>query len=216
MKHLSSVIVVLLFLAAIFSCEHSYKSACRVMVSDLDQALTTTLEETENEAITPEVIGLFRSKLTLPELKDTSHIVYCFPGDKPSGIYSKEMPMNGSTVRGYADVSFASVFGFADKSIPAAFSLTAVFWMLGSMALTRRNRQTVPRLTPMQKQLFDMFNAAPGRELSREQIRSTLWPGKPMTEDAAYSLIRHLKTSLEGSGYEIETRRGFGYRLKKH
>jgi biotin operon repressor len=30
-----------------------------------------------------------------------------------------------------------------------------------------------------------------------------------------YSLIRHLKTSLDGSGYEIETRRGFGYRLKK-
>ena len=71
------------------------------------------------------------------------------------------------------------------------------------------------QLTPVQRQLLDLFEAAPEGELSKEEICRTLWPGKPVTDDAMYSLIRHLKASLEGSGYEIETRRGFGYRLKK-
>lgn len=208
-------LVVLLFLAAIFSCEHSCKDARRTIVSDMNQALSTTLAETGDGVITPEVAALFRSKLTLPELKDTTYIAYCFPGDKPNGICSDEMHLDEGIIRSYADVTFASVFGLADKRMPIAFSLMAVFWMLGAMMLPRRNRQAVPQLTPMQKQLLDMFNAAPDGELSKDEICNALWPRKPRADETLYSLIRHLKSSLEGTGYEIETRRGFGYRLKK-
>ena len=41
--HLSSIIVILLFLAAIFSGERSYKNARHIIVSDLNQALSSTL-----------------------------------------------------------------------------------------------------------------------------------------------------------------------------
>jgi DNA-binding winged helix-turn-helix (wHTH) protein len=126
------------------------------------------------------------------------------------------MHLEDASIRGYADVSMASVFGLADKRLPAAFSLMAVFWLIGSAMLTRKKHMAPAlQLTPMQRQLLDLFKAAPDGELSKEEICRTLWPGKPMTDDAMYSLIRHLKASLEGSGYEIETRRGFGYRLKK-
>ena len=157
-----------------------------------------------------------RDKLTLPVLKDSTYIAYCLPGDKPKGICSDIMHLEDATIRGYADVSMASVFGLADKRLPAAFSLMAVLWLIGSAMLTRRKlMMPALQLTPMQRQLLDLFEAAPEGELSKEEICRTLWPGKPMTDDAMYSLIRHLKASLEGSGYEIETRRGFGYRLKK-
>ncbi len=215
-SHLSSLIVVLLFLAAIFSGERSYKNAARSIVSDMNRALSSTLASTHDEVITPDTVAIFRDNLSLPVLKDSTYIAYCLPGDKPSGLCSDIMKLDDSSIRSYADVTFASVFGLADKRLPAAFSLMAVFWLIGSAMLTRRNRPFAAlQLTPMQQQLLDMFNAAPDGELSKEQICRTLWPGKPMTDDAMYSLIRHLKASLEGSQYEIETRRGIGYRLKK-
>ena len=214
--HLSSIIVILLFLAAIFSGEHSYKKARHIIVSDLNQALSSTLASSRDDIITPDTVALMRDNLTLPVLKDSTYIAYCLPGDKPKGICSDIMHLEDATIRGYADVSMASVLGLADKRLPAAFSLMAVLWLIGSTMLTRR-KQMKPalQLTPMQRQLLDMFKEVPEGELSKEEICRTLWPGKPMTDDAMYSLIRHLKTSLDGSGYEIETRRGFGYRLKK-
>jgi len=214
--HLSSIIVILLFLAAMFSGEQSYKKARHIIVSDLNQALSSTLASSRDDIITPDTVALMRDNLTLPVLKDSTYIAYCLPGDKPKGICSDIMHLEDATIRGYADVSMASVLGLADKRLPAAFSLMAVLWLIGSAMLTRR-KQMKPalQLTPMQRQLLDMFKEVPEGELSKEEICRTLWPGKPMTDDAMYSLIRHLKTSLDGSGYEIETRRGFGYRLKK-
>ena len=214
--HLSSIIVILLFLAAMFSGEQSYKKARHIIVSDLNQALSSTLASSRDDIITPDTVALMRDNLTLPVLKDSTYIAYCLPGDKPKGICSDIMHLEDATIRGYADVSMASVLGLADKRLPAAFSLMAVLWLIGSAMLTRR-KQMMPalQLTPMQRQLLDMFKEVPEGELSKEEICRTLWPGKPMTDDAMYSLIRHLKTSLDGSGYEIETRRGFGYRLKK-
>ena len=214
--HLSSIIVNLLFLAAMFSGERSYKKARHIIVSDLNQALSSTLASSRDDIITPDTVALMRDNLTLPVLKDSTYIAYCLPGDKPKGICSDIMHLEDATIRGYADVSMASVLGLADKRLPAAFSLMAVLCLIGSAMLTRR-KQMKPalQLTPMQRQLLDIFKEAPEGELSKEEICRTLWPGKPMTDDAMYSLIRHLKTSLEDSGYEIETRRGFGYRLKK-
>ena len=165
--HLSSIIVILLFLAAIFSGERSYKNARHIIVSDLNQALSSTLASSQDEIITPDTVALMRDKLTLPVLKDSTYIAYCLPGDKPKGICSDIMHLEDASIRGYADVSMASVFGLADKRLPAAFSLMAVLWLIGSAMLTRR-KQMKPalQLTPMQRQLLDIFKEAPEGELS--------------------------------------------------
>ena len=213
---LSSIFVVLLFLAAIFSGERSYKNARRYIVSDLNRALSETLARIQTDAITPDTVSLFRDKLTIPELKDSTYVSYCLPGDKPNGLCSDIMMLDEAGVRSYADISFASVLGIADKRMPIAFSALAFLWLLGSVALTRKEQEPVPaRLTPMQRQLFDMFLSAPEGGLSKEDICNALWPNKPQADETLYSLIRHLKSSIEGSGYEIETKRGFGYRLRK-
>lgn len=213
---LSSIIVVSLFLAAIFSGERSYKNARRYIVSDLNRALSETLARIHTNAITPDTISLFRDNLTIPELRDSTYISYCLPGDKSVGLCSEIMMLNETEVRGYADISFASVLGIADKRMPVAFSALAFMWLLGSAALTRKKQDPVlSQLTPMQRQLFDMFVSAKDGELSKDDICNTLWPNKPQPDETLYSLIRHLKSSLSGSKYEIESRRGFGYRLKK-
>lgn len=216
MNKVSSFVVVFLFLAAIFSGERSYKNARHYIIRDLNNAMSVTLSNTHSNTITPDTVAVLRENLTIPVLKDSTYIAYCLPGDKPKGICSDTMMLDKAAVRSYADVTFASVFGLADKRMPAAFTLLALFWMMGSMLLTKKNQNTVfAQLTPMQHQLVDMFLDAPYGELSKEDICNALWPNKPQPEDTLYSLIRHLKTALKGSGYEIETRRGFGYRLKK-
>ena len=213
---ISSFVVVLLFLSAIFSGERSYKNARHYIIRDLNNAMSATLATMQSNTITPDTVALLRENLTLSVLKDSAYIAYCLPWDKPNGICSDTMMLDRSEVRSYADVSFASVFGIADKRMPAAFTLLALFWMLGSMMLTKKNQDLVfAQLTPMQRQLADMFLSAPGGELSKDDICNALWPNKPQPEETLYSLIRHLKTALDGSEYEIETRRGFGYRLKK-
>lgn len=213
---ISSFVVVLLFLSAIFSGERSYKNARHYIIRDLNNAMSATLATMQSNTITPDTVALLRENLTLSVLKDSAYIAYCLPGDKPNGICSDTMMLDRSEVRSYADVSFASVFGIADKRMPAAFTLLALFWMLGTMMLTKKNQDLVfAQLTPMQRQLADMFLSAPGGELSKDDICNALWPNKPQPEETLYSLIRHLKTALDGSEYEIETRRGFGYRLKK-
>lgn len=216
MKHnISSFIVVLLFLAAIFSGERSYKNARIMIISDLNSALSSTLASTPDDVITPDTVAMMRDNLTLPILKDSTYIAYCLPGDKHSGICSDVMNLDDAAVRSYADVSMAAVLGLADKRLPAAFSLIAISWMLGIMIPVRKNRGMELQLTPMQQRLLEMFQSAPEGELSKDEICRTLWPGKPVTDDAMYSLIRHFKKALSGSGYGIETRRGIGYRLKK-
>lgn len=213
---LSSFIVVFLFLAAMFSGERSYKNAQCSIIRDLNNAMSATLARTQSNTITPDTIYMLRENLTIPVLKDSTYISYCLPGDKPKGICSDTMMLDKAAVRSYADVTFASVFGLADKRMPAAFTLLALFWMMGSMLLTKKNQNTVfAQLTPMQHQLIDMFLTSQNGELSKDDICNALWPNKPQPDETLYSLIRHLKTALKGSGYEIETRRGFGYRLKK-
>ncbi|MCQ2131027.1 MAG: helix-turn-helix domain-containing protein [Bacteroidales bacterium] len=213
---LSSIVVVFLFLAAIFSGERSYKNARRYIVSDLNRALSETLARIQTNALTPDTVSLFRDNLVIPELKDSTYISYCLPGDKPSGLCSEIMMLDEMEVRSYADISFASVMGIADKRMPIALSALAFLWLFGSMALTRKKQDPIlARLTPMQRQLFDMFMSAEDGKLSKDDICNALWPNKPQAEETLYSLIRHFKSSIAGSGYEIETRRGFGYRLKK-
>ena len=85
----------------------------------MNQALSSTLASSQDEIITPDTVALMRDKLTLPVLKDSTYIAYCFPGDKPKGICSDIMHLEDATIRGYADVSMASVFGLADKRLPA-------------------------------------------------------------------------------------------------
>ncbi len=70
-------------------------------------------------------------------------------------------------------------------------------------------------LTPMQKQLMEMFFQTADNRLAKQDICNRLWPKKPDASATLYTLIRRIKPILEqNSSLTIETERGGDYLLK--
>ena len=71
------------------------------------------------------------------------------------------------------------------------------------------------RLTPMQRQLMEMFFRADNHVLTKAEICDALWPKKDDASDTLYTLIRRLKPVVEQhSCLKIESDRGRAYELK--
>lgn len=68
-------------------------------------------------------------------------------------------------------------------------------------------------LTPMQRQLVEMFLAAPDHRLLQHDICERLWPKKPDASATLYTLIRRIKPTLAEAGMRIECERGQAYCL---
>ena len=69
-------------------------------------------------------------------------------------------------------------------------------------------------LTPMQRQLMEMFLSSPTHELSKEEICEALWPRKDDASDTLYALISRLKGVVESqTSLRITSERGRAYRL---
>lgn len=144
--------------------------------------------------------------------------------------------------RGNADCSFATVLGLSDQRLPVSLMIAAMLWGVLSILYMRRhgaNRMTKAygiaigglrfdtvsnafynagneeiRFTPMQHELMRMFFRADGHKLSKDEICSALWPGKPDASETLYTLIRRLKQVIEpNTGIRIESERGRAYRL---
>ena len=144
--------------------------------------------------------------------------------------------------RGNADCSFATVLGLSDQRLPVSLMLAAMLWGVFSMYYMRRRNvvstmnagfQVIGglrfddslnafynagnedmRFTPMQHELMRMFFYADGHKLSKDEICSALWPGKPDANETLYTLIRRLKKVIEpNTGIRIESERGRAYRL---
>ena len=70
-------------------------------------------------------------------------------------------------------------------------------------------------LTPMQHTLLEMFMNAEGHTLSKQEICSRLWPGKPDASATLYTLVKRIKPVIEAnSQLRIESDRGRSYSLK--
>ena len=71
------------------------------------------------------------------------------------------------------------------------------------------------KLTPMQKQLMEMFFHNDAHILTKTEICDALWPKKDDANDTLYTLIRRLKPIIEEhSDLMIESDRGRAYELK--
>ena len=71
-------------------------------------------------------------------------------------------------------------------------------------------------LTPMQRQLMEMFVASGSHRLSKHEICDALWPKKDDASETLYALISRLKRELDKtSNYDIISDRGRAYILKQ-
>ena len=92
-------------------------------------------------------------------------------------------------------------------------------------ALQEGGRQSQPitmdcfsatHLTPMQRQLMEMFVASDSHRLSKHEICDVLWPKKDDANETLYALISRLKRELDKtSNYDIISDRGGAYVLKQ-
>ncbi len=142
MKPYQSVLVLaVLVVSAIATSVNSYHRMQSDIVCDLDRALALTLHERQDQWLTPDTIEDYRSHLRIDFLKETS--LLCYVVDDKHGLgrqvvkdndrqplTSKTMRLSSHAVRGYANCSFADVFGQSDQRLPSSLALLSVLWAI--------------------------------------------------------------------------------------
>lgn len=135
----SFIIFAVLVMSAIFSSVSSYRKAQYAIVKDMNQALAQTIEERQDQWITPDTIQSYRSHLSIDMLKNTS--ILCYAIGKPAELCSKEMQLDKHAIQGYANCSMADIFGMSNQRTSFTLMLMAMAWAAWAMLYHRRNNQ---------------------------------------------------------------------------
>ena len=144
-----------------------------------------------------------------------------------------------------AKCSAAMIWSLSDQRLPAWFVAMALLSLALSFRGRRQSQPTTNRepssslewprceggrqsqpitmdcfsathLTPMQRQLMEMFVASNSHRLSKHEICDVLWPKKDDANETLYALISRLKRELDKtSNYDIISDRGRAYVLKQ-
>lgn len=151
MKSYHAVIVLaVLVVSAIATSVNSYRRMQSDIEYDLDRALAITLHERHDQWLTPDTIYDYRSHLSIDFLKNTSLLCYVVDDrhhrlgatrNDRQQLTSKTMTLHSHAVRGYANCSFADVFGMSDQRMPFSLALLSVLW--GIAMLYRYRRQPI-------------------------------------------------------------------------
>ena len=233
MKKLPILIFIVLCLTAMATSYGSYCKAQRNIESDLQQALAKTIDEKGVETMRQDSIRAYRSiartegeMMTIAVGDETlrRHLRNQQLGEMAFITYTvgRERGRWKVTFNTEAKCSAAMIWSFSDQRLPA--------WLTGmallSLALSFRDRRrsqpitmdsfSATHLTPMQRQLMEMFVASDSHRLSKYEICDVLWPKKDDANETLYALISRLKRELDKtSNYDIISDRGRAYILKR-
>ena len=234
----SIIIFAVLVMSAIFSSVSSYRKAQYAIIKDMNQALAQTIEERQDQWITPDTIQSYRSHLSIDLLKNTS--IICYAMGKPTELCSQEMRLDRHAIQGYANCSMADIFGMSNQRTSLTLMLMALAWAAWAMLYHRKHprqlilphtfgglsysseddcfyhadTQQAIHFTPMQHQLMQMFLESDHHQLTKQEICEALWPKKPDASETLYTLIRRIKPIIEDTCHlHIESERGKAYRL---
>ncbi len=233
MKKLPILIFIVLCLTALATSYGSYRKAQRNIESDLQQALAKTINEKGVETMRQDSIRAYRSiartegeMMTIAVGDETlrRHLRNQQLGEMAFITYTvgRERGRWNVTFNTEAKCSAAMIWSLSDQRLSAWLSVMALL----SLALSfRGRRQSQPitmdcfnatHLTPMQRQLMEMFVASDSHRLSKHEICDVLWPKKDDANETLYALISRLKRELDKtSNYDIISDRGRAYILKR-
>ena len=140
MKPYHSLLVMAVFvISAIATSANSYHRMQHDIECDLDRALVITLHENRHQWLTPDTIQDYRSHLSIDLLKKTSLLCYVVDDKRFANsldtksntrqqLTSITMTLNSHAVKGYANCSFADVFGLSDQRLPLSLAILSVLW----------------------------------------------------------------------------------------
>ena len=233
MKKLPILIFILLCLTAMATSCGSYRKAERNIENDLKQALAKTINEKGMETMRQDSIRAYRSiartegeMMTIAVGDETlrRHLRNPQLGEMAFITYTVRCERGGwkVTFDTEAKCSAAMIWSLSDQRLSAWLAVMALL----SLALSfRGRRQSQPitmdsfsatHLTPMQRQLMEMFVASGSHRLSKHEICDALWPKKDDASETLYALISRLKRELDKtSSFDIISDRGRAYILKR-
>ena len=233
MKKLPILIFILLCLTAMATSCGSYRKAERNIENDLKQALAKTINEKGMETMRQDSIRAYRSiartegeMMTIAVGDETlrRHLRNPQLGEMAFITYTVRCERGGwkVTFDTEAKCSAVMIWSLSDQRLSAWLAVMALL----SLALSfRGRRQSQPitmdsfsatHLTPMQRQLMEMFVASDSHSLSKHEICNALWPKKDDASETLYALISRLKRELDKtSNYDIISDRGRAYILKR-
>ena len=233
MKKLPILIFIVLCFTAVATSYGSYRKAQRNIESDLQQALAKTINEKGVETMRQDSIRAYRSiartegeMMTIAVGDETlrRHLRNQQLGEMAFITYTvgHERGRWNVTFNTEAKCSAAMIWSLSDQRLSAWLTVMALL----SLALSfRGKRQLRPitmdcfsatHLTPMQRQLMEMFVASDSHRLSKHEICDVLWPKKDDANETLYALISRLKRELDKtSNYDIISDRGRAYVLKQ-
>lgn len=233
MKKLPILIFILLCLTAMATSCGSYRKAERNIENDLKQALAKTINEKGMETMRQDSIRAYRSiartegeMMTIAVGDETlrRHLRNPQLGEMAFITYTVRCERGGwkVTFDTEAKCSAVMIWSLSDQRLSAWLAVMALL----SLALSfRGRRQSQPitmdsfsatHLTPMQRQLMEMFVASGSHRLSKHEICDALWPKKDDASETLYALISRLKRELDKtSSFDIISDRGRAYILKR-
>lgn len=240
MKRTHALLVVFMFaFATVCTAVSDYQAVQSRIADDLTQALCRTASERPNDWLSTDTIRRYRNHLQLPQLRDKAVLLLCVSPNAETagkdGLSGQRVTVRpGISAYGRVTLSAFDVWYMADHRLSLFFTFLTLAWMAFSLRYTHRRVAVVAvkdslvregnryldatgrplHLTPMQRQLMDMFLVAPAHELSKEEICSAFWPCKDDPSDTLYALISRLKATLESqTPLRITSERGRSYRL---
>ena len=233
MKKLPILIFILLCLSAMATSCGSYRKVERNIENDLKQALAKTINEKGMETMRQDSIRAYRSiartegeMMTIAVGDETlrRHLRNQQLGEMAFITYTvgRERGRWKVTFNTEAKCSAAMIWSLSDQRLSAWLTVMALL----SLALSFRDRRrsqpitmdsfSATHLTPMQRQLMEMFVASVSHRLSKHEICDALWPKKDDASETLYALISRLKRELDKtSSFDIISDRGRAYILKR-
>ena len=233
MKELRILIFIALCLTTLMTSYGSYRSAERAIEGDMRQALAKTINEKGVETMRQDSIRAYKSishaegeTMTIavgdetlrrflrePRLRERAYITYTV--GKENGRWKV---MFNTEMR----YSAAMIWSLSDQRLSLALAVMAMI----SLAFSFRGRKQLQPiamanfseapLTPMQRQLMEMFISSDSHRLSKHEICNALWPKKDDANETLYALISRLKRELSRTtDFDIVSDRGRSYVLKK-
>ena len=233
MKKLPILLFILLCLTAMATSCGSYRMAERNIENDLKQALAKTINEKGMETMRQDSIRAYRSiartegeMMTIAVGDETlrRHLRNPQLGEMAFITYTVRCERGGwkVTFDTEAKCSAVMIWSLSDQRLSAWLAVMALL----SLALSFRGRRqlqpitmdsfSATHLTPMQRQLMEMFVASGSHRLSKHEICDALWPKKDDASETLYALISRLKRELDKtSSFDIISDRGRAYILKR-
>ncbi|WP_283388958.1 helix-turn-helix domain-containing protein [Barnesiella viscericola] len=142
MKPIAAIIVFFsLMLPSLFLSYGNYTTTKEYIINDVNQALAQTILYKTYDHITVDTLKVFRSKLQIDQLKETSYLSICT--EEPSKIpfcsdtMSYKIGDERLHIRAYPNCSKAAIFGMSEQKLPSILFIISILWGLSSIMFFR-------------------------------------------------------------------------------